>query len=571
MPNREPIISFQNFSFQYFAQKEPTLYDINLDIYPGEKVLIVGPSGCGKSTLAHCINGLIPFAYRGTMSGTLLVDGKSPEKSSLFERSKKIGTVLQDSDGQFVGLTVGEDIAFSLENDLVPQAEMKETVQRVADMVDMGTRLRASPFELSGGQKQRTALAGVMVDDVEVLLFDEPLANLDPLTGKTAIDLIDRIHRQYNKTVIIIEHRMEDVLYRHVDRVLVLSEGRIVSDCPPDELMCSDLLPELGIREPLYVTALKYAGVTLTPDLHPGYLETLEVERVREALARWQAEQPPHVERPPGEVLLSVRDLSFAYTDRHKLLQDISFDVRRGEMVSIVGANGAGKSTLAKVICGFCREDAGEILFEGESIRDWTIKERSFKIGYVMQNPNQMISKSMIFDEVALGLRIRRVPEEEIKERVWNALKICGLYPMRNWPIAALSYGQKKRVTIASMLVMDPQILILDEPTAGQDYRHYTDIMEFLRGLNRRGITIMMITHDMHLMLEYTPHAIVITDGKKIGDAAAVEVLTDAALAERANLKLTSLYELAQKARLPEAQDFVRQFIDHEEGCRNES
>ncbi|MBQ7737942.1 MAG: ABC transporter ATP-binding protein [Oscillospiraceae bacterium] len=570
MESKKPIISFKNFSFQYFTQKEPTLYDIDLDIYPGEKVLIVGPSGCGKSTLAHCINGLIPYAYRGTISGTLLVDGKSPGESSLFERSKKIGTVLQDSDGQFVGLTVGEDIAFSLENDLVPQSEMKETVKRVADMVNMGGQLRSSPFELSGGQKQRTALAGVMVDDVEVLLFDEPLANLDPLTGKTAIDMIDRIYRQYHKTVIIIEHRMEDVLYRHVDRVLVLSEGRIVSDCPPDELVCSDLLRELGIREPLYVTALKYAGVTLTPDLHPGYLDTLDIGRVREALLHWQAEQPPHVEKEPGDVLLSVRDLSFQYTPRRKNLEDISFDVHRGEMVSIVGANGAGKSTLAKVICGFCKEDAGDILFDGQSIRDWTIKERSFKIGYVMQNPNQMISKSMIFDEVALGLRIRRLPEEEIRERVWNALKICGLYPMRNWPVAALSYGQKKRVTIASMLVMDPQILILDEPTAGQDYRHYTDIMEFLRSLNRRGITILMITHDMHLMLEYTPHAIVITDGKKIGDGGAVEILTDADMAERANLKLTSLYELATKARLPDPQGFVQQFIDHEEGSRNE-
>ncbi len=571
MDDKTPVISFQNLSFQYFSQKEPTLRDINLNIYPGEKLLIVGPSGCGKSTLAHCINGLIPYAYRGTLTGTLLVNGKPPEESSLFERSKTVGTVLQDSDGQFVGLTVGEDIAFSLENDRVPQSEMKETVQRVADMVDMGALLRSSPFELSGGQKQRTALAGVMVDDVEVLLFDEPLANLDPLTGKTAIDLIDSIQRTRNKTVIIIEHRMEDVLYRHVDRVIVLSEGRIVSDSTPDELVSSDLLRELGIREPLYATALKYAGVKLTPALRPGYLDTLDVARVKEPLSRWRASLPPHSEKPLGEVLLSVRDLSFQYTKQRKILQHISFDVRRGEMVSIVGTNGAGKSTLAKVICGFCREDEGEILFEGRSIRDWTIKERSFKIGYVMQNPNQMISKPMIFDEVALGLRIRRLPEAEIKERVWHALKVCGLYEMRNWPIAALSYGQKKRVTIASMLVMDPQILILDEPTAGQDYRHYTDIMEFLRGLNRQGITILMITHDMHLMLEYTPHAIVIAGGRKIGDDSAVAVLTDPEMAERANLKLTSLYELAQRAALPDPQGFVRQFIDYEEDSRHES
>ena len=571
MRTREPIISFQNFSFQYFSQKEPTLFDIDLDIYPGEKILIVGPSGSGKSTLGHCINGLIPFAYKGTITGRMTVDGKTPEESSLFERSKKVGTVLQDSDGQFVGLTVGEDIAFSLENDRVAQPEMKRTVQRVADMVDMGTLLSSSPFELSGGQKQRTALAGVMVDDVDVLLFDEPLANLDPLTGKTAIDLIDRIHREYGKTVVIIEHRMEDVLYRHVDRVLVISDGRIVSDSSPHQLVSSDILRGLGNREPLYVTALKYAGVTLTPDLQPGYLDTLDIDKVREPLLRWYAAQPPHPEKPLGEVLLSVRDLSFQYTKKRKILQHISFDIRRGEMVSIVGTNGAGKSTLAKVICGFVHEDEGEILYEVQSIRDWTIKERSLKIGYVMQNPNQMISKPMIFDEVALGLRIRGMGEEQIRPKVEQALKICGLYPMRNWPIAALSFGQKKRVTIASMLVMDPQILILDEPTAGQDYRHYTDIMEFLRGLNRQGITILMITHDMHLMLEYTPHAIVISGGRKIGDDSAVAVLTDAQMAEQANLKLTSLYELAQKAGLPDPQQFVQQFIDYEEARRRES
>lgn len=568
MPTSEPIISFQNFSFQYFSQKEPTLLDVDLNIYPGEKVLIVGPSGSGKSTLGHCINGLIPYAYKGTITGSLTVDGKAPEQSSLFERSKKVGTVLQDSDGQFVGLTVGEDIAFSLENDRVAQAEMKKTVQRVADMVDMGTLLSSSPFELSGGQKQRTALAGVMVDDVDVLLFDEPLANLDPLTGKTAIDLIDRIHREYHKTIIIIEHRMEDVLYRHVDRVLVISEGRIVSDSTPDELVCDDTLHALGNREPLYVTALKYAGVRLTPDMGPGYLSTLDVHRVREPLFHWYAAQPPHPLKPLGDVLLSVRNLSFQYTKKRKILQDISFDIRRGEMVSIVGTNGAGKSTLAKVICGFVHEDAGEILYEGQNIRDWTIKERSLKIGYVMQNPNQMISKPMIFDEVALGLRIRGMDEGEIRERVEQALRICGLYPMRNWPVAALSFGQKKRVTIASMLVMDPQILILDEPTAGQDYRHYTDIMEFLRGLNKQGITIIMITHDMHLMLEYTSHAIVIAGGRKIGDDSAVAILTDADMAEKANLKLTSLYELAQKAGLPDPQNFVQQFIDHEEARR---
>lgn len=560
----EPIIQFKDFGFQYYSQAEPTLYDINLTIHKGEKVLIVGPSGSGKSTLGHCLNGLIPFAYNGEMTGSLKIGGKETKESNIFELSKTVGTVLQDSDGQFVGLTVGEDIAFALENDCAEQGMMKETVQKVADMVDMGKLLNSSPFELSGGQKQRVAFAGVMVNEAEVLLFDEPLANLDPATGKTAIDLIDRIQREYNKTVVIIEHRLEDVLYRHVDRIIVVSEGRIVADQSPDELMASDILKDLGIREPLYVTALKYAGVKITPEMKTGRMDTLEVDLVKDKLQEWHKSRKPAVIEKSKENILEAKDLHFQYTKKRKILQDINFEIKKGEMVSIVGTNGAGKSTLAKVICGFVKEDQGGLYYEGESMKEWTIKERSHKIGYCMQNPNQMICKTMIYDEVALGLRIRGVSEEEIRPKVEEALEICGLAPFKKWPISALSFGQKKRVTIASILALDPKLLIMDEPTAGQDYKHYTEIMEFLKSLNEQGVTIIMITHDMHLMLEYTPHAIVISDGKKIGDATAVDILTDEKIAEAANLKITSLYELAVKAGIEDARGFVRNFIEYE-------
>ena len=568
---KKPVIEFKNFSFQYFSQAEPTLHNIDLTIYEGEKVLIVGPSGSGKSTLGHCINGLIPFAYRGEMTGSVKIAGLETKEAGIFNLSKHVGTVLQDSDGQFVGLTVGEDIAFSLENDCMALPEMKETVQKVADMVDMGKLLKSSPFELSGGQKQRVAFAGVMVGDVEVLLFDEPLANLDPATGKTAIDLIDRIQKQYQKTVVIIEHRLEDVLYRHVDRIIVVSEGKIVADMTPDALMAAGILPELGIREPLYVTALKYAGVTVTEDMAPGRMQTLKLEQVRQALHSWNAARRDPAPKPEKPPILEVENLEFQYTRHRKILKNISFTVREGEMVSIVGTNGAGKSTLAKVICGFVKESGGDIRFRGESLKGQTIKERSLKIGYVMQNPNQMICKSMIFDEVALGLRLRGVDEATVNEKVEKALKICGLAPFKKWPISALSFGQKKRVTIASILVMEPQILILDEPTAGQDYHHYTEIMEFLKSLNDQGVTILMITHDMHLMLEYTPHAIVISDGQKIGDSTAVNILTNAEIAAQASLKLTSLYDLAVAAEIQDAPGFVQHFIDYErEECRHE-
>lgn len=567
--DKKPIIQFDSFQFHYFSQAEPTLHDINLTIYEGEKVLIVGPSGSGKSTLGNCLNGLIPFAYKGEIEGSLKINGQETRQMNIFELSKMVGTVLQDADGQFIGLTVGEDIAFALENDCVAQDKMKETVQRVADMVDMGNLLKSSPFELSGGQKQRVSFAGVMVDDVDILLFDEPLANLDPATGKTAIDLIDHVWREYNKTVVIIEHRLEDVLYRDVDRIIVVNDGRIAADMTPDELIAADILPNMGIREPLYATALKYAGVQVTPDMRPGRMETLKIDMVRDAVKQWALSRIPDRQVNDRPDILAAEHLSFQYTKKRKILKDINFHIREGEMVSIVGTNGAGKSTLAKVICGFVTEDEGRLLYEGEDLKGKTIKERSQMIGFVMQNPNQMICKPMIYDEVALGLRIRGMDEAEIESRVDKALKICGLSPFKKWPISALSFGQKKRVTIASALVLDPKILILDEPTAGQDYHHYTEIMEFLKSLNGEGVTIIMITHDMHLMLEYTPHAIVISDGEKIGDATSAEILTNEAITEKANLKITSLYELAVKCGVENPEGFVQNFIDYERGLRH--
>lgn len=567
--NSKPIIEFTNFTFQYFSQAEPTLHDINLKIYTGQKVLIVGPSGSGKSTLGHCLNGLIPFSYKGEVHGSLKINGQETSTLDIFKLSKKIGTVLQDSDAQFVGLTVGEDIAFALENDNVPTVEMHQRVRNVAQMVDMHNWLTSSPFELSGGQKQRTSLAGVMIDDVDILLFDEPLANLDPATGKIAIEIIDDIHKQSGKTILIIEHRLEDVLHRDVDRVIVINEGCIIADMDAHTLVASDILQETGIREPLYVTALKYAGVQITEGMQAGYIETLKGGLSRDALQTWYQHIQPTRKINSHLSILKMENISFSYDGLRPVLEDIHFDIMEGEMVSIVGKNGAGKSTLSKLLCGFEKEDRGRILYRGEDIRTKSIKERAEIIGLVMQNPNQMISKPMIFDEVALGLRLRKVPEELITERVEKVLKVCGLAPFIEWPISALSYGQKKRVTIASILVLDPKILILDEPTAGQDFRHYTEIMEFLVEINKLGVTIILITHDMHLMLEYTPRAIVLADGRKIADTAAAKVLTNEKVIAEANLKETSLFALSQMAGVEDGTQFVQSFIDYERRLKN--
>lgn len=565
---KKKIIEFKDFTFKYRVQAKPTLKNINLTIYEGEKVLVVGPSGSGKSTLAHCINGLTPFYYQGTSQGSLKIMDKETKDMSIFEISKLVGTVLQDPDSQFIGLTVAEDIAFKLENDSTSQKKMKSMVEKVSKLVGIDKQLESSPYSLSGGQKQRVTLAGVTVDEVDILLFDEPLASLDPATGKSAIELIEKIKNETEKTMLIIEHRLEDVLHCDVDRIIVMNDGEIVADMNADELISSDILIKSGIREPLYITALKYAGVNVTKDMKPGHIDTIDIDKFSDKLRNWDKEVIINNTYKNSEVLLELKNISFQYEKKKPILKDVSFKINKGEMVSIVGKNGAGKSTISKLICGFYKQTNGEILLNNREITNDSIKERAEKIGIVMQNPNQMISKTMIFDEVALGLRFRGIDESEIKDRVYETLKVCGLYEYRNWPISALSYGQKKRVTIASILVLNPEIIILDEPTAGQDFKHYNEIMEFLLKLNKKGVTIIMITHDMHLMLEYTNRAIVLADGMKLADDTAANILTNKEVIKKANLKETSVYELAVKCRISDSRNFVNKFINYDRGIR---
>jgi len=567
---KSPVISFEDFSFQYRAQKKPTLTGINLNIYPGEKVLIAGPSGSGKSTLAGCINGLNPFSNPGESTGKLIVDGVDAMQSSIFELSAHVGTVLQDPDGQFIGLTVGEDIAFALENSCTPQDKMHEITKHAAELVGIEHHLDYAPHELSGGQKQRVSLAGVMVDEVKILLFDEPLANLDPAAGKQAIELIDEIQKKTDTTVLIIEHRLEDVLWRNVDRIVLVNDGTILADLTPDELLSTNLLRDNGIREPLYITAMRYAGIDITKEKKPAHADSVVLdESDQKKLRNWFSAQPFSPKEPEGAPLLEVKNLSFGYNKGQQTLKNVSLSVKKGEMVSIVGRNGAGKSTFSKLVCGFEDPNQGEIFFEGQDLLKENIRSRAKKIGYVMQNPNQMISKTMIYDEVALGLQKSGKSEEEIRAKVEETLKICGLYPFRNWPISALSFGQKKRVTIASVLVQDPKLIILDEPTTGQDFKHYTEIMEFLRGLNEQGVTVIMITHDMHLMLEYTPRALVFSDGQLIDDCRASQVLCNPELVARAALKETSLFTLANRCGITPPESFVERFIQEDREVRS--
>lgn len=558
-------IEFKNFSFRYDALVNPTLKGVNLRINKGEKVLIIGPSGSGKSTLGQCINGLIPHAIEGEMSGELLLNGKDSQSLKLIAHTELVGTVLQDTDSQFVGLTVGEDIAFALENQQVPVAKMYPVVKATAKMVDLESLLHHAPHDLSGGQKQRVSLAGVLVDDVDVLLFDEPLAALDPKTAKKTMEIIDELHRDSGKTIIIIEHRLEDVLTQHVDRVILMDSGEIVADTTPNALLMSGLLEKHGIRQPLYFSALKHAGCELAEADNPAYLSSLPVEAFAPQLQQWAGNQATEAAQEEPKTLLDIRGLTYSYDGEKNALEDVTFSVNRGEMVSVLGKNGSGKSTITKLIMGVVAPDAGAIYFNGQDFNEQSIFERSKKVGVVMQNPNHMISHHMIMDEVAFGLINLGLSDAEIEQRVLEVLEFCGLSKYRHWPIDALSYGQKKRVTIASILVMEPELLILDEPTAGQDYRNYSAMLSFIKRLNKeRGVTVIIISHDLHLVLENTTRSIVIADSKLIADAPMTEVFSQPALLDAANLATTSLYELAVRAGISDINGFMQQFIETE-------
>ncbi len=559
-----PIISFKDFSFQYNSQTEPTLRHVNLDIYPGEKVLIAGPSGSGKSTLGRCLNGLIPQSYTGTISGQATVAGQDITQSSIFALSQHVGTVLQDPDSQFVGLTVVEDMAFSLENDQQSQSEMRTATNQWADTLALQDLLTHRPQELSGGQKQRVAMAGVLIDNSKILLFDEPLASLDPASGKASMALIDQLTHTQELTVVIIEHRIEDVLQQPIDRLIIMQDGAIVANDRPETILRQSLMTQLGLREPLYLSALKLAGVDLTTCQHLDNLQALQVPHLKTTLQAWTAGvqlNPPVVHDQP---LLTIDHLSFGYEPTKPIINDISVTLHRGEMISLVGQNGTGKSTLSNLITGFLTPQAGKMVFNGRSLADQSVKERADQIGYILQDPNQMISKTMIYDEVATGLQLRGVPDDEVERRVLAVLKVCGLYEFRHWPISALSFGQKKRVTIAAILVLEPAMLILDEPTAGQDLKHYTEMMTFLTTINRdQQMTIMLITHDMHLMLEYTDRTIVLDHGKILMDAQPADVLTNTAIIQQASLAETSLYTMAAANEL-DPTEFVAKFVQAE-------
>ncbi|MEG3013847.1 MAG: DUF3744 domain-containing protein [Cetobacterium sp.] len=553
------VVEFKNFTFKYMNQLEPTLKNINLEIKKGEKVLIAGPSGSGKSTLGNCLNGIVPFSKEGGFKGSLTLNGIHPYETSIFEISNHVGTVLQDQDGQFIGLSVGEDVSFIDENNLVPQEEMIKNTKIALDNVGMSSFINHSPQELSGGQKQSVSLAGIMRSSADILLFDEPLANLDPYSGKHAMKLICDIQKKTGKTVIVIEHRIEDVLEQDFDRVIVLNKGEVVANGSPEELFRQDVFRKYGLREPLYIEALKYSGVDFQKDtIYP--IEKIGTPENISKVKTW-CDSIEIKFKTFGDKILNISNLSFSYDEYKNILNNVNFSLEKGEILALLGNNGAGKSTLCKVITGIEKENSGDISLLGKSIKKESIRRRGENIGFVMQNPNHMITQETLLEEVEFGLKIRGI--KNYTEKAEKALEVCGLHEFRYWPITSLSYGQKKRLTIAAILALEPKVLILDEPTAGQDYKRYKEFMEFIKSIASQGVGIILITHDMHLALEYANRSIVLCGGTIIANEKPANILGQKDLMEKSNLKETSLSQMAEIMGL-NAQFLMNSFINFE-------
>ena len=546
-------IEIKGLSFRYVRSEVFALKNVDLVVNEGEKLLILGPSGCGKTTLLRCINGLIPHRYRGELLGTVKVFGENVAETPIHKISLKVGTVLQDPESQFVGISVEEDVAFGLENLRFSREEMRRLVAESLSVVGLTGMEQRAPHEMSGGQKQKVALAGVLAMRPSVILFDEPLANLDPASADEILDFMDVLNREYGKTIVIVEHRFEQVLEKGVDKIAVMSDGRVVAYGTPEDIMeRADLLVKIGIRLPLYAEVayqLKKRGLWEGP--LPLSVEETASRLKGSVRARIEGKLEVPSEKPDRKPILEFRDVHYVYPTGVKAIRGVDLKIYPGEVVALMGPNGAGKSTLSLLSIGILKPTRGRVLVDGVDTRDATVAQLARTVGIIFQNPNHMLFKNSVEEEIAFGPKNLGYSEEEIERFVEQAMQICDLKRYRGRHPLSLSMGERKRVCIAAALSMNPRLLFFDEPTVGQDHRHSEAFMSYIKRLREKGYTIVIITHNVNLAIEYCQRAVIMVDGKIIADGPTQKVLADEPLLKKARLKPTSITRLMKALNLP--------------------
>jgi energy-coupling factor transport system ATP-binding protein len=530
------IIEIRGLSYSYPGAEQPVLRDVDLSIERGEFVLLTGPSGCGKTTLCRCLNGLIPHFYNGKLDGEIKVAGLSVPDTPTSKLAQHVGLIFQNPDNQIFALTVEKDIAFGLENLGYSREDMIKTIDWALKVTGIENLRDRAPHELSGGQKQRLAIASILAMKPEVIVLDEPTSFLDPVGAENILQIIDRLNKELNMTIVMIEHRL-DLLAPYLDRIVILDEGRILHDGPPREIFAFEESKLVGIGVPV-VTKLEYRLREAGIDLGETVLNAPEfIKALRTRLIQKRENSSPTApfyrgvleeeKAPDGEAIIEAKDLHFSYPNSVRALNRVSLRVMPGEFLAIMGENGAGKTTLVKHFNGLLRPNHGEVYLDGKNIAGMSVASLARKVGLVFQNPDDQLFSESVEEEIAFALRNFGFDKAIIEERTAWVLELLGLTRYRKASPFTLSGGERKRVALASVLAWDPEVLVLDEPTIGQDYAQKGRLKNFLTQLRTRGKTLIIVTHDVEFVAECKPRVILMAKGQITADGSAEKVLTE--------------------------------------------
>jgi energy-coupling factor transport system ATP-binding protein len=526
---------------------------VNLEIYPGEFVLIIGPSGCGKSTLALSLNGIIPTVFGGRIKGRVFIDGVDTRASSVYALGTKIGIVFQDPDAQLCNLYVEDEIGFGPANLVMAREEVFRRIERSLQDVGESAIRQKLIYEISGGQKQRVAIASILAMEPKIILFDEPTANLDPLGAVQIFDLMKKLNREKGITVIVIEHNVDSVMC-HADRLILMEQGTIKFNAPPRQVMQEQgrfVIDTLGLRIPQVAELglrMEERGTCLAP-FPLTIAEAAEAIAARSSRLEFLAGNPCPAQSEKTPPVIQTEQLNFVYPDGTRAVKDVSLEIARGDVVGIIGKNGSGKTTLTSLLIGLNKPTSGTGMVSGLHITKASTRELASKIGYVFQYPEHQFVEDTVYKEVAFSLKAQKRPPDEVNARVAQVLELFGLEKAREKHPYRLSMGQKRRLSVATMLVLNPEVLILDEPTTGQDRKNIDNIMDIMLRINRDGTTIILITHDMNLVAKYCKSVVVMDGGEVVFHGSKSDLCRNLSAIRSSALVLPEIYALAQTLR----------------------
>ncbi len=557
------IIEVSDLRYKYPNASIPALRGINLTVEEGEFILLTGPSGCGKTTFCRCLNGLIPHFYHGELRGKVEVSGLSTEEHPTTELAQHVGLIFQNPDNQIFALTVEKDVAFGLENLGVGKDKMVEGVDWALEVTGMTNLRNRATHELSGGQKQRLAIASILAMRPRIIVLDEPTSFLDPVGAESIFNVLETLNRQYRMTVILIEHRV-DLAVRHAERTIVFKDGEIIEDGPPAEVFIAESTRLSGVGIPKIVdltNRLSRRGVVLdklplTSDLFVDEMERRLTKSMGGPEKRRKiTDLGELVEEHRSNPIIEVKGISFTYPSGVQALRDVSLTIHRGEFVAVMGENGAGKTTLVKHFNGLFKPSEGQVVVDGVDVSKVSVASLARKVGLVFQNPDDQLFSENVEEEVRFALQNFGFEREIIEKRVDWALNLLDIDRYRKSSPFILSGGERKRVALASVLAWDPEVVILDEPTIGQDYAQKERLRHFLMQLRIQGKTTIIVTHDVEFVADCQPRIILMADGKIIADGSTAQIMTDMDTLKRASVlppEITKVFSELSRYGFPE-------------------